>query len=120
MNCISAHKAFWKCFQIHELYSLEDLNNVNPQPDLHKVVQKFIGSGVPKPETFPTRDCYPLQNAKSLSKIANRLRTLKITTNLGVAPSRLCYAYDPQMTEHRNEYEEYVLGFSSSALLLFY
>lgn len=106
LNCIHAHRPYWNSLQIHASYNLKDLNNVNPQPDLHKVVQKFIGSDAPKPETFPTRNCYPVQNEKTLNAIADRLRKLRITTHLGTALNRVCYVYDTQMAEHRNEYEE--------------
>lgn len=92
--------------QVHSLYNLEDLNNVNPQPDLHKIITKFIG-GDPKPDKYPTRNCYPIQSDKTLNTIADRLRRLKITTHLGSALNRVCYVYDEQMTQHRNEYEEH-------------
>lgn len=106
LNCIHSHKAFWKCLQINKNYNLEDLNNVNPQPNWHKVVQKFIGSGEPRPERFETRNCYPIQSNERLRKIADRLQQLKITTNLTFAMNRVCYVYDVQMTEHRNDFEE--------------
>lgn len=90
---------------MHKTYGLEELNNIQPQSDLHKVVEKFIG-GEPKPERFETRDCYPLQSNKQLAEIAERLQKLKISTNLSFAPKRVCYVYDVQMTEHRNLFEE--------------
>lgn len=91
---------------MHKEYNLEDLNNLNPQPELHKVVKKFIGDSEPRPERFPTRDCYATQDEKKLNEIAERLRLLRVTTNLSFSLNRLCYVYDVQMTEHRNNYEE--------------
>lgn len=106
LNCINAHRPYWNSLQVHASYDLEQVNNVNPQADLHHVVQKFIGSGEPKPDTYPTRNCYPVQSTKTLNVIADRLRRLRMTTNLGCAPNRVCYVYDAQMADHRNEYEE--------------
>lgn len=108
LNCTIAHRPYWSSLNVHEFYSLEDLNNVNPQPELHKVIQKFIGSAEPKPDTYPTRNCYPLQSDKHLNTIAGRLKRLRMTTNLESASNRVCYVYDEQMTQHRNEFEEYV------------
>lgn len=39
LNCIYTHRSYWKCLNIQDTYSLEELNNKNPQPDLHKVVE---------------------------------------------------------------------------------
>lgn len=107
MNCIYTHRPFWKCLQVHKTYNVDESKMEN-QSNLHKVVQKFIGSGEPVPERFETRNCYPLQSTDQRNKIAERLCQLKIITNLKSAPKRLCYVYDDQMTEHRNLYEEQV------------
>lgn len=76
LNCIYTHRPYWKVLQIQETYSLEELNNVNPQPDLHKVVQEFKG-GPPIPERFETRNCYPLQSDDLKRQICERLSSLK-------------------------------------------
>lgn len=107
LNCIHAHRPHWNSLQVHATYNLEDVNNLNPQPDLHQVTQKFIG-GDPKPAKYPTRNCYPLQSEKTLNTIANRLRKLRMLTKLDSAANRVCYVYDAKMAKHRNEYEEYV------------
>lgn len=106
LNCIQSHKAYWSCLRVHKEYNLNDLNNVNPQPDLHKVIKKFIGADEPLPERFPTRNCYPLQDHQELAQLSERLRKLRFATNLSFAAQRVCYVYDAQMTEHRNNYEE--------------
>lgn len=105
LNCIYSHKPYWNCLKVHRAYNLEDLNNVNPQPDLHKVIQKFI-DGEPRPERFETRDCYPVQSDAESKKIARQLGLLKITTNLNFPENRVCYVYDMQMTEHQNVFQE--------------
>lgn len=106
MNCIYTHRLYWKCLQGHKTYTVEESKMESNQSNLHKVVQKFIGSGEPVPDRFETRNCYPLQSADQRRKIAERLCQLKIITNLKSAPKRLCYVYDDKMTEHRNLYEE--------------
>lgn len=105
MNCIYTHRGYWKCLQVHKTYDRREISDKN-QFDLHKVVQKFIGSNEPIPDRFETRNCYPIQSTDQLNKIAERLCQLKITTNLKSAPNRLCFVYDTQMTEHRNLFEE--------------
>lgn len=105
MNCIYTHKPYWKCLQVHRMYDVKGMNDKN-QSNLHKVVQKFIGSSEPTPERFETRNCYPVQSTDRLNQIAERLSQLKITTNLKSAAKRLCYVYDDQMKEHRNLFEE--------------
>lgn len=107
MNCIYTHKNYWKCLQVHKTYELNELKSDRPK-DLHVVQQKFIGSGMPKPERFETRNCYPVQSNDQLKMIAERLQHLKITTNLSSARNRVCYVYDQQMAEHRNLFEECV------------
>lgn len=89
---------------MHKEYDLEDLNNLNPQPELHKVVKKFIDPG-PRPDKFPTKDFHAIHSDQKLKEIADRLRGLRMTTDLSVAPKRVCYVYDAQMTEHQNNYE---------------
>ncbi|XP_055910185.1 histone deacetylase 6 isoform X1 [Eupeodes corollae] len=105
LNCIYAHRPFWRCLQIQQTYTMEELNNVNPQPDLHKVSRIFIG-GPPLEERFPTRDCYPVQSPETIQKLDARLQWLKAETNLSVPPVRVCYVYDEMMLEHQNMFEE--------------
>lgn len=106
LNCIHSHRPFWKNLQVQKVYNVAELNNVNPQSDLHKVSQKFIGSDEPRPERFETRNCYPLQSKETLDRIAERLQQLKSSTDLSFATNRVCYVYDTQMAEHRNDFEE--------------
>lgn len=105
-NCIHSHRPFWKSLQTQKLYNIEEVNNLNPQPELHNVVQKFLAPDEPRPERFETRNCYPLQSNETTQRIAERLQQLKTTTNLKFAPRRVCYVYDKQMTEHKNDFEE--------------
>lgn len=107
MNVTYAHRKYWKNLQLQETYSIEDLNNVNPQPNLHKVsVESFIG-GDPRPERFATRDCYPVQSDTLIKELSEKLADLKFFTNLNFATdSRVCYVYDIAMMEHKNDYEE--------------
>lgn len=106
LNCIHAHLPFWKSLQIQKVYNIEEVNNLNPQPEFHKVIRKFIGVDEPHPERFETRNCYPVQDNETTRRIAHRLQQLKITTDLKFAPNRVCYVYDTQMTEHKNSFEE--------------
>lgn len=77
LNCINSHRPYWKCLQIQKTYTLEELNNVNPQPNLHKVIQTFKG-GAPLSERFETRDFYPVQSETQLRAINSKLLELKL------------------------------------------
>uniref|UniRef100_T1GQY7 Histone deacetylase domain-containing protein n=1 Tax=Megaselia scalaris TaxID=36166 RepID=T1GQY7_MEGSC len=77
LNCIYVHRPYWKCLNVQDTYTLEELNNKNPQPDLHKVVQVYKGK-----------------------------LYLKKTTDLECSKNKLCYVYDDKMCEHKNVDEE--------------
>lgn len=76
LNCIYAHRTHWKCLQVQPTYTMEELNNVNPQPNLHKVSRTFIG-GPPIPDRFPTRGTAPVQLADVIERNDTRLKFLK-------------------------------------------
>lgn len=82
--------------QVHELYGKNELNNGQLQPELHQIVQEFLGEGLPIPQHPPhyTRECYPTQSEELLKTIANRLSTLKSVTNLASAKDRVCYGFN--------------------------
>ncbi|KAG4068297.1 hypothetical protein HA402_007817 [Bradysia odoriphaga] len=106
LNCIQLHRPYWNCLQTNGTYTLEEYNNFTPQSDLHKVVQAYNWTE-PRQERFLTRDCYPVQSDEFLKKVAERLTSLSIATNLTVPPNRVCYVYDDMMLLHRNLYEDH-------------
>lgn len=76
LNCIYAHRQYWRCLQIQPIYTMEELNNVNPQPKLHKVSRLFIG-GPPLMEPFPTRGTAPVKIPEVVAQNEKRLQFLK-------------------------------------------
>lgn len=58
LNCIYAHRSYWKCLNIQETYTLEELNHKNYQPDLHKIVPYYMGNHLTKNNLF-TMHTYP-------------------------------------------------------------
>ncbi|XP_055682363.1 histone deacetylase 6 isoform X4 [Lutzomyia longipalpis] len=104
LNCISVQRAYWKCLQIHRTYGLEEVNNINPPRELHQVTTLFKGPLV-RAERFETRNCYPVQDQECVRRNDERLQRLEMTTNLRVAPKRVCFVYDDAMTEHKNDFE---------------
>ncbi|XP_055712134.1 histone deacetylase 6 isoform X2 [Phlebotomus papatasi] len=104
LNCISVQRPFWKCLQVHRTYGLEEVNNINPPRELHQVVSVFKGI-TERPERFDTRNCYPVQNEERIRTVNERLQRLEMSTNLRVAPNRVCLVYDEAMAEHRNVFE---------------
>nr|XP_014087737.1 histone deacetylase 6 isoform X1 [Bactrocera oleae] len=105
LNCIYAHRQYWRCLQIQPMYTMEELNNVNPQPKLHKVSRLFIG-GQPLPERFPTRDTAPVTIPEVVAQNTKRLQFLKKETKLLAPKVRVCYVYDELMLQHSNTFEE--------------
>ncbi|KAM7349007.1 histone deacetylase 6 isoform 4-T4 [Cochliomyia hominivorax] len=105
LNCIYSHRPYWKCLQVQDTYTMEDLNNVNPQPNLHKVSRLFIG-GDPLPERFPTRGTGPKIPLDVIEHNSLRLKRLKEETKLFSPHVRVCYVYDEFMLKHSNTYEE--------------
>ncbi|XP_037919448.1 histone deacetylase 6 isoform X1 [Hermetia illucens] len=104
LNCIYAHRPYWKCLRVQSVYSEEELNNINPQPDLHKVIQKFEGVEL-KVDRYDTRpEEHPKDEVKD-KRIKDRLCHLKLITKLTFPNTRLCFVYDDLMTEHENLFE---------------
>ncbi|CAO1355069.1 unnamed protein product [Diamesa tonsa] len=106
LNCIYAHRPHWYNLCLQELYNVEELNNTNPQSNLHQVVHSFIG-GAPVPKIFQTRDCYPIQSDTFKTRVEDRLRQLRFFTNLTFPVNRVCYVYDERMLKHKNLYESH-------------
>ncbi|XP_058444498.1 histone deacetylase 6 isoform X2 [Malaya genurostris] len=107
LNCIHSHRPYWKNLQLNETYGLEEVNNVNPQPNFHQVTQLYIQPPPqPEPIRYATRNCYPLQSDDEKNRIEERLTMLQIATNLNFPPTRVCYVYDERLLEHRNLHED--------------
>lgn len=44
LNCIYTHRAYWKCLQVQDTYTIEEFNNILPiQSNMHQVSRNFIG-----------------------------------------------------------------------------
>lgn len=90
LNCICLHRPYWKCLQTNSTYSLEELNNITPQPELHQIMQIFKG-GEPLPERFPTKNFYPVNSDEEAAAIAAHLAKLKMGKVISgrIVPPRL-------------------------------
>lgn len=107
LNCVHSHRPYWKNLQLNATYGLEELNNVNPQPNFHQVIQYYVQQE-PKPEPvrYETRNCYPVQASEEKNRIEERLAMLQIATRLTFPATRVCYVYDDLLLEHRNLHED--------------
>lgn len=76
LNCIHSHRPYWKCLQTNRTYNLEELDNVTPNTELHKITQMFKG-GEPLPERFQTKNFYAIQSDEEQKEIAVHLAKLK-------------------------------------------
>ncbi|XP_062539549.1 histone deacetylase 6 isoform X1 [Armigeres subalbatus] len=107
LNCIHSHRPYWKNLQLNDTYGLEELNNVNPQPNFHQVHQLFVEPDPqPEPVRYETRNCYPLQSTSEKACIEERLAMLQISTRLTFPSTRVCFVYDELLLEHRNLHED--------------
>lgn len=105
LNCIYIHRQYWNNLCLQDVYNVEELNNINPQSNLHQVPNdSFIGSD-PPPIKFKTRDCYPIQNEAFRNKVSERLMQLRFFTNLTFPVNRVCYVYDEIMMQHINKFD---------------
>lgn len=101
LNCIYLHRPFWKCLQLNATYSLEELNNLTPQPEMHQIVKVFKGLSL-RPDRYPTRHTCPVQTIDHIEAIAEKLANLKLATKLNCSPNRVGYVYDLDMMQHKN------------------
>lgn len=104
LNCTAVLKPYWRNLNLHAEYSDSELNNKNPQTDLHQVVVQFEEQR-PPPKTFPTRDCYPKPPIEFIQRTSDRLDQLRLCTDLSYPPNRVCFVYDEFMQGHFNLFE---------------
>lgn len=72
----------------------------------HFPVVQYNGKAalLPKPESYPTRNCYPVQADEEKIKLANQIQQLVESTdlsNLFLNGKRCCLAYNELMTAHK-------------------
>lgn len=107
LNCIYIHRQYWNNLCLQDVYNVEELNNVNPQSNLHKVPNEdsFLGSSDPPPKKFETRDCYPVQNEAFKKRVSERLMQLRFFTDLTFPVNKVCFVYDEIMMKHINNFD---------------
>lgn len=114
LNVIYAHKPYWQCYQLQELYLMEppDMNMKMRKRSNEKLIPTvsiprhyptvtYLGNEI-KPMSYPTRNCYPVQDPEFLKKVDKKLNFLKMATILTVPPHRVALVYDERLAEHRN------------------
>ncbi|XP_067008201.1 histone deacetylase 6 isoform X1 [Anabrus simplex] len=125
LDVIYAHREHWQCFQFQETYQVgiqpegpilnsvsacgiedekkqkEDSPKSGVLRNRHYPVVKFMGSE-DRPESYLTRNCYPVQSDEFKCDVEARLNSLIINTNLSFAQQRVCFVYDERMMKHKN------------------
>ncbi|XP_013183933.1 histone deacetylase 6 isoform X2 [Amyelois transitella] len=103
LNCIYVHKPYWKCYNYQPTYSIDATvpNVCDGKKQKHTVTLRWEGDET-RPETFATRNCYPLQDDKTKREIAQRLNHLRIVTELRSPRHAVGYVYDEAMLKHKN------------------
>ncbi|XP_053610806.1 histone deacetylase 6 isoform X1 [Plodia interpunctella] len=103
LNCIYVHKPYWKCYNYQQTYSVDNSvpNVCDGKKEKHVVTLRWEGDET-RPETFATRDCYPLQDDQTKKEIARRLNHLRIVTELRSPLHSVGYIYDEAMLKHKN------------------
>ncbi|XP_063899744.1 histone deacetylase 6 isoform X1 [Helicoverpa armigera] len=102
LNCIYAQKPHWNCYNFQPTYSTSGPPNVCDANRLkHTVTVKWEGDET-RPDTFATRNCYPVQDSKTIKRIAERLNHLRLVTDLTIPQQAVGYIYDTAMLKHKN------------------
>ncbi|XP_075221474.1 histone deacetylase 6 isoform X2 [Lycorma delicatula] len=109
LNAIYSHRDYWKCFQLQESFSLEELEESDDEifnrPVRH-VPEIIFNFNDLKPTTYPTRDCYPIRSEQLIELFNYSLNKLISETKLLNPLHKVCLVYDPLMMTHRNEYDD--------------
>lgn len=79
LNCIYAHKQYWRCYNYQLTYSIDDTipNVCDRQKQKHTVAVRWEGDET-RPDRFATRDCYPLQDNETIRRNLEMLNRLRI------------------------------------------
>lgn len=102
LNCIYAHRKYWNCYKYQQTYNLSGPPNVcDGGKEKHAVEVRWDGEEM-RPESFATRDCYPLQDDGTRARITRRLDHLRMVTDLSIPQHKVGYVYDQEMLKHRN------------------
>ncbi|XP_011501594.1 PREDICTED: histone deacetylase 6 [Ceratosolen solmsi marchali] len=97
LNVIYSHKPYWKCFQYQISYNLTFQASNNS----HLPTVSFNGP-ITTPNSYETRNCYPIQNKEEITSINFELDSIIRSTNLTKALNRVCIVYDERMLKHCN------------------
>uniref|UniRef100_A0A1B0FCJ5 Histone deacetylase n=1 Tax=Glossina morsitans morsitans TaxID=37546 RepID=A0A1B0FCJ5_GLOMM len=101
LNCICSHRPYWRCLQLQDTYTIDELNTTNPQMNLHKIKRLCIKK--PLLEQFSTHGLVPHGLTE---KDCLRLQRLKSETKLLSHRIRVCYVYDELMLQHENPHKQ--------------
>uniref|UniRef100_A0A1A9VF79 Histone deacetylase n=1 Tax=Glossina austeni TaxID=7395 RepID=A0A1A9VF79_GLOAU len=95
LNCICSHRPYWRCLQLQDTYTIDELNATNPQTNLHKIkpmLEQFLTHTL-LPHELIEKNCLRLQRLKSETKL--------LSHRIGV-----CYVYDELMLQHENTHKQ--------------
>lgn len=81
LDVISVHRPYWNCLRFQRTFNRHD-NEIDDdnQRKRHYPMIEYRGQLelLPnKPETYPTRDCYPVQSDETKSRYLNAIETLR-------------------------------------------
>ncbi|KAL5274852.1 hda-6 family protein [Megaselia abdita] len=94
LNCIYVHRFYWKCLNVQDTYTLDELNRESNQSNLHKIIQVHRENSNERHSTRITHNLTKIVKEKVIS--------LEYSTNLIFPSKKLCYVYDEKMCQHRN------------------
>ncbi|XP_028170950.1 histone deacetylase 6 [Ostrinia furnacalis] len=103
LNCIYAHKPYWRCYNYQPTYSIDESvpNVCDRAKQKHTVAVRWEGDET-RPDRFATRDCYPLQDNETKKKNMEKLNRLRLVTDLTLPQHAVGYIYDQAMLKHKN------------------
>lgn len=102
LNVISVHRQFWKSLCLQGSFLIDDdLTDNSRKRYIPSIKYKKI-SNEEKPESYPTRNCYPQHNSEKMEKLEFQIQSLIKNTVLSKPLHCTALIYDSRMTLHHN------------------
>ncbi|XP_035701530.1 histone deacetylase 6 isoform X3 [Folsomia candida] len=101
LNSTYMLRPYWNMLKTTQLTTEESASLLQEKGRVHKPEIRFEWAE-PKPDKYPTRGFYPTQTLELKRTIDLRLDSLRLSTNLAKAKSKVGIVYDDVMLRHRN------------------
>lgn len=102
LDVICVLRPYWKCLRMQGFFDRHSPNDTYRKEHSPYIEYRGKAALLDKPNKYPTRDCYPIQESDQKTRLLNEIKRLIAVTDLSVKYSRrTCIAYDEEMTKHK-------------------